>query len=57
MDITWAETSNLPFQEPGVELFGQMGQRCDLGFTSEEVGVHIVTEKGSPGAGQGVRST
>lgn len=30
-----------------------MRQSCDLGFTSEEVGVHIMTEKGSPGAGQG----
>lgn len=57
MGITGTETSNLPFKPPGVELLGQMGQSCDLGFTSEEVGVHIVTEKGSPGAGQGVRST
>ena len=30
-----------------------MRQSCDLGFTSEELGVHIMTEKGSPGAGQG----
>lgn len=50
-----AETSNLPFQEPGVELFGQMGQREVLGFISEEV-FTIVTEKGSPGQAGGEKA-